>query len=109
MSPHRESAQKASERIRKLTESSKKPRMESGAEKSASSRASYDGSNTDNFDKKVVPAPRITLMALCTPSEPDSASTPASAVTGHDQALGSAAAPQVISDVDAEEQTGGAE
>lgn len=41
--------------------------------------------------------------------EPDSASTPGPVATGLDQASGSAAAPQVISDTEEEKQTGGAE
>lgn len=59
--PHRESAQKARERICKLTKSSKKARMKLGEEESASSRASNNGTDTDPRDKTVVLTPWITL------------------------------------------------
>lgn len=73
MLPHRESAQKASERIRRLTESSQKACMESGAEKSASSLLSDDGSDTASMDKTVVPSFRITLKGPHLQLESDSA------------------------------------
>lgn len=86
MPPHHESAHKARERIRKLTESSKKARIESGAEESASSRASDNGSDTDPLDETVVLTPRITLEGPRPPKEPDSATTFATAAIGSTEA-----------------------
>lgn len=107
MPSHRTRAQNARERIRKLTESSKKARLESGAKESASWRASDDSSYTDLLDETVIPAFKITLNAPYPASELDSALTHAAAVPGSDRAPGSAATPQVISDMKAEKQTGG--
>lgn len=61
MPPHRKSAHKARERICRLTEASKKARIDSGKEVSASSRANDGGSDTDFLEKTVVQAPQITL------------------------------------------------
>lgn len=108
MPAHRESAQKASERIRKPTEPSKKARIEPEAEESVSSHAIDDGSDTDLLDETVEVAPRITLKRLRPPSGADSASTFETATSSAGRASGSAAAPQVISDTEVEAQTCGA-
>lgn len=82
--------------------------MESGAVDCVSSHARNEGSDTDLVDETVEPAPRITLMGPRKPPRHDSASIHAPVATGLALASGSAAAPQVISDTEAEEQTGGA-
>lgn len=81
MPTHRERAQNACERFRKLTELSKKARMEPEAEESAISHAIDDGSETNLLDDTVLAAQRITLKGPRQSSGADSVLTPAPATT----------------------------